>query len=343
MTRQSSPFPFPRLAVTIAAIASAFIFTGSAQAEALPKDVPPGTRLVVADQNEALQTLMRASGEHDGLAAEATYANFLGGPAILEAFRAGALDLASGGNVPPVQAQAAGETIPIVAAVATPETDYIFAVRPELVVNTFEEFKGKKIAYAEGSGRQAFVLKTLKLAGLTREDVELVPLRVADFPDAIRSGQVDIAPLNEPHLSRYLADYADRKARVVPKSQHDRLPRAVSYLYASGRSLEDPTKAAAIRDFVSRWIVAKRWAYDNSEAWINAYHVGRQKLSAEQGRAIVESEGKPSFPVLSSLIDYQQGLVDIIHEAGDIPKRLDAKAEFDLRFDEVIAEASRIN
>jgi len=335
-------FSRQKLASTFAILTS-LALASVGQAQSLPKDVPAGTALVVADQNEALQTLMKASGEHDRLASKATYANFLGGPAILEAFRAGALDLATVGNVPPIQAQAAGELIPVVAAVATPETDYTFAVRPGLSINKLEELKGKKIAYAEGSGRQAFVLNALKLAGLKRDDAELIPLRVADFPDAIRSGQVDVAPLNEPHLSRYLRDYADKKASAIPKSEHGRLPRAVSYLYASGKSLENPAKAAAILDFVGKWIVAKQWSYSNSDAWVDAYYVKGQKLSAAQGRAIVDSEGKPSFPSLSSLIPYQQGLVDVIYEAGDLPKKLDAKAEFDVRFDEVIAAAQRTN
>lgn len=44
--------------------------------------------------------------------------------------------------------------------------------------------------YGEGTGRQPFVFNALKLAGLTRKDVKLVPRRAADFPDAVRSGQV---------------------------------------------------------------------------------------------------------------------------------------------------------
>ena len=48
------------------------------------------------------------------------------------------------------------------------------------------------------------------------------------------------------------------------------------------------------------------------------------------------SQGNISFPLLETLIGPQQGLVDLIYEAGDIPKRLDAKEEFDLRFDEVL-------
>lgn len=318
-----------------AAVASA---PAAAAGDDLPRDVPAGTKLVVADQNEALQTLMRASGEHDRLAAEVTYANFLGGPAILEAFRAGALDLASVGNTPPIQTQAAGEAIPIVAAVTSQVVDYSLAVRPGLSVKTLEELKGKRIAYAEGTGRQPFVLHALKAAGLTRKDVVLVPLRVSDFPDAIRTGQVDVAVLNEPHFSRYLAD--TEGASALPDSEHDRLPRRLSYLYASAKALSDPGKAAAIRDFVTRWIKARRWAAANTDAWVKAYFVDRQRLSAEDGRAIALSEGEPVFPLLSQLVPRQQELVDIIYEAGDLPERLDASKQFDLRFDAVISEAA---
>lgn len=307
--------------------------------DTVPHDVPAGTRLVVADQNEALQTLMKASGEQDRLVADVTYANFLGGPAILEAFRAGALDLASVGNTPPIQAQAAGEAIPIVAAVTSAVVDYSLAVRPGLTVKTLEDLKGKRISYAEGTGRQPFVLHALKAAGLTRKDVVLVPLRVSDFPDAIRTGQVDVAVLNEPHFSRYLAD--TEGASTLPDSEHDRLPRRLSYLYASARALADPGKAAAIRDFVTRWITAKRWAAANTDAWVKAYFVDRQRLSAVDGRTIAVSEGEPTFPLLLELVQRQQELVDIIHEAGDLPERLDASRQFDLRFDAVIAAATR--
>lgn len=309
-----------------------------AQAQSgLPTTVPPGTKLVVADQNEALQTLIRASGAQAKLSSTVSYANFLGGPAILEAFRAGALDLATVGNTPPIQAHAAGEQIPIVAARTSSETDYFLAVRPGLKINSLEELKGKSIAYGEGTGRQPFVLNALKLAKLTRKDVKLVPLRAADFPDAVRSGQVDVAALNEPHFSRYLADFADRGASALPKEQNDRLPHSLSYLYASKKALDDPAKAAAIREFVIAWIEASRWSQSNRDAWIDAYYVKRQNLKPADARKIVESEGRYEFPALSSLIPTQQALIDVIHEAGDLPKRLDAREEFDLRFDDVIA------
>src|ERR1700712_437972 len=97
---------YRKLTLTLAASTVAAFAAGQAFAASLPTEVPAGTAIVVGDQNEQLQTLMKASGEQDKLASKATYANFLGGPAILEAFRADALDLATVGNVPPIQAQA---------------------------------------------------------------------------------------------------------------------------------------------------------------------------------------------------------------------------------------------
>jgi sulfonate transport system substrate-binding protein len=101
----------------IALILCLFVPTYVKAADGLwPPRVPSGTALVVGDQNEVLQTVMAASGEQARLAEKVTYANFLGGPAVLEAFRAGALDLVTIGNTPPIQAQGAGERILIVAA-----------------------------------------------------------------------------------------------------------------------------------------------------------------------------------------------------------------------------------
>lgn len=312
----------------------------AADVGSLPTAVPPGTSLVVADQNEVVQTLTRASGEQARLASTVRYANFQGGPAILEAFRAGALDLAVVGNTPPIQAHVAGEVLPIVAARTTAGPDYHFAVRPGLTVSTLQEFKGKKIAYAEGTGRQPFVLSALKLAGLSPRDVRLVPLRAGEFPTAVQTGQVDLAALTEPHYSRYLRTYADRKASGLPKAEAARLPSNVSYLYASPKALKDPAKLAAIRDFVSHWVLANEWSQRNPKAWVDAYYVRNQGLKEAEGLAIVEADGASRFPRLSELIGQQQATIDLILAAGDIPRRLDAAAEFDLRFDTLASDVS---
>lgn len=324
------------LATLLAAVAALVPALSLAQDGTLPAAVLAGTKLVVADQNEALQTLMRVSGEQAKLSAQVSYANFLGGPSILEAFRAGALDLAVVGNTPPIQAHAAGEPLPIVAVRKTSAPDYQFAVRPGLTIPSLKDLKGKTIAYAEGTGRQAFVLTALKVAGLSRRDVKLVPLRAGEFPTAIRAGQVDVAALNEPHFSRYLRDFADRKASAIPASEHRQLPTRTAYLYASPKALANPGKTAAIRQYVEAWIRANDWSVKHPQQWVSAYYVKNQGLREEDGLAIVRAEGRVDYPLLADSIAGQQGLIDLIHEAGDIPRHLDARQEFDLRFDPVI-------
>ncbi|OLT47007.1 nitrate ABC transporter substrate-binding protein [Saccharomonospora sp. CUA-673] len=313
--------------------------TGAAEIaeQPLPADVPAGTDLVVADQNEEVQTLMRASGEHDNLASTAEYTNFLGGPAILEAIRAGSVDVAAVGDTPPIQAHASGETVPIVAAKLQSKPDYRIAVRPGVTVETLEDLEGKKVAYGEGTGRQTFVLRALREAGLTTDDVELVPLRAADFPDSIRTEQVDVAVLNEPHFTRYLRDYGDQGATAVPDSELENVASGLQFLYARGDALTDPAKAAAIRDFVQRWITAAQWSQENEAEWIQAYYVDNAGLSEEDGQAVVDSQGEFTYPRLDgSLVEFHQDAIDLIHAAGDIPEELDAAEQFDSRFDEAI-------
>lgn len=305
--------------------------------EPVPTEVPDGTTLVFADQNEEVQTLMKASGEGDALASDTEFANFIGGPEILEAIRADAVDVAYVGDTPPIQAQAAGELVPIVAAVHTSAPDYQLAVRPGLTVDSLEELEGKKIAYAEGTGRQPMVLRALEKAGLTKDDVELVPLSASDFPDAVRNGQVDVAALNEPHFTRYLGTDG---ASAIPESELDGLSNGLHYVYARGDSLADPAKAAAIRDFVQHFVKAYQWSLDNPDDWVQAYHVDTQQLTKEEGLSVVDAQGEVTFPPLDDdLIALQQDTVDTIHDAGELPEALDANDEFATNFDEAVAEA----
>ena len=309
-------------------------------AAALPLAVPAGARLVVGDQNENLQTMLTASGVRGRLATRVEFANFLGGPEIFEAFRAGALDVAMVGSTPPIHAHAAGESLPIVAALKSARPAYALALRPGLVLNGLHELKGKRIAWAEGTARQPFVLSALKRAGLKPEDVRLVSLKVADFPTAIKTGQVDVAPLNEPHLSRYLKAYAVEKAQALPEAAHEGLPTSTHYLYASRRALADPAKAAAIRELVAGWMAAVAWTRSSPNDWVNAYYVKRQGLKEADGAAIVRADGEMRFAPLRDTVSEQQELIDLIHGAGQLPRRLDAREEFDFRFDSLFAERS---
>ncbi|GAA1388434.1 ABC transporter substrate-binding protein [Pseudonocardia kongjuensis] len=305
----------------------------------LPTEVPPGTTLVVADQQEALQTALRVSGELDRLPFQVEFANFVGGPEILEAFRAEAADVATVGDTPPIQALVAGEDVPIIQARQSDPANTLLAVAPGAGVRTPADLRGKKIAYAEGTAQQVVVLRTLEKAGLSTDDVELVRLQLAEFNDAVRTGQVDVAPLNEPRLTRFLEEAAPRGGGVIDPAATEGTSSGLNFLYARRAVLEDPARAAALRSFVDHYTRSQQWINDNQDEWIQRYYVENQGVTAEDGRRIVDSLGDYTFPPLDeALVARQQASIDVIDRAGELPRQVDAADGFDLRFDEVIGE-----
>jgi sulfonate transport system substrate-binding protein len=306
----------------------------------LPTEVPPGTTLVIADQSEAQQVALRASGELDRLPFTAEFANFTGGPAILEAFRAGAADVASVGDTPPIQALVAGEDVPIILARRTDPSSTRLAVAPGVGARTLADLRGKRIAYAEGTAQQVIVLRALEKAGLSTADVELVRLQLGEFNDAVRTGQVDIAPLNEPRLTRFLKDAGPQGGGVIDPAETASTSSGLNFLYARREVLQDPAKAAALRAYVQHYIRSQQWINDHQEEWIQTYYVQNQGISAEDGKRIVDSLGTITFPRLDdTVVRAQQATIDVIDRAGQLPRKVRAADGFDLRFADVVAEA----
>jgi len=307
---------------------------------ALPTEVPAGARLVIADQAEYQQVALRESGELARLPFAAEFANFVGGPAILEAFRAGAADVAWVGDTPPIQALVAGEDVPIIFARQTRPESTQLAVTPGRPIRHLAELRGAKIAYAEGTAQQVMVLRALRKAGLRTSDVQLVRLQLDDFNDAVRTGQVDVAPLNEPRLTRFLAEAAPRGGGVIDPAETADTSSGLNYLYARRAALADPAKAAALRAYVQHFVRALGWVDLHPREWVQSYYVRNQGISAADGLRIVDSLGRASFPRLDpALVQRQQASIDVIERAGELPSRVSAADGFDTRFDQVIADA----
>ncbi|HLS77728.1 MAG TPA: ABC transporter substrate-binding protein [Nocardia sp.] len=310
---------------------------GEVSTAPLSTEVPPGTKLVIADQSERLQSALRFSGELDKLPFEVEFANFVGGPAILEAFRAGAADVAPVGDTPPIHALAAGQDVPIIAAYQTSTSSLKLAVAPGVSVPTLRDLKGKKIAYAEGTAQQAAVLRALDKADLSIDDVELVRLQLAEFLDAVRAGQVDVAPLIEPNVTRFLRTEG---TSLVPDEQTQGIYTGLAYLYARREATNDPAKSAALAQLVGAYVRAYQWVNTHPEEWKQRYYVENQKVSVEDADRIVKSLGDYVFPHLDqNLIDRQQRTIDVIDAAGHLPRKIQASDGFDLRFDALITEA----
>jgi len=189
------------------------------------------------------------------------------------------------------------------------------------------------VRYGEGSGRQVILIEAWHRAGLTLKYVQLVHLRVSELNDALRAKAVDVATLIEPHVTRLAKQIG---ARVVPDPQERTLLPSTSYFYARPEVLADAQKAKAIEAFLAAFVRAGKWSNANAQAWGEHYYRRFQKLDAESASAIQSSLSPLIFQTAGEAQPHHQRLMDTLHTAGSLPRRLDAKDSFVSTFDAVV-------
>nr|WP_285515177.1 ABC transporter substrate-binding protein [Streptomyces sp. NBRC 14336]WBO81667.1 ABC transporter substrate-binding protein [Streptomyces sp. SBE_14.2] len=259
-----------------------------------------------------------------------------GGPETIQGFRAGAVDLASNAGMPPIQAHDIGVEARIVAISHNTAVNYIPTTRPGSDIRTAKDVVGKKIGFSQGQAQGVTILKWLKDNGISHKDVELVPLPSAQFLTALQGKQVDLAPLTEPSLTKYLEQYEKDGARALPTDVQDLL----SLLWAPTSVLADDKKAAAVRAFIPIWVKGNNWSWENPEEWIESYYVKDQGVSKEDGERIVKARSKPLYPTnWDSSIAWEQSIADLMSGAGFV-KEFDVSVLFDRRFEHIAAEAA---
>ncbi|MFI8790789.1 ABC transporter substrate-binding protein [Streptomyces sp. NPDC055105] len=301
----------------------------------LPTGSPPsGTKLSIAVHSTQLQ-LGPAGLNKELKFTVSQWPNLSAGPDVIQGFRAHSIDLATNAGIPPIQAHAIGVDAKIVAVQVRKNPSYVFATATGSDIRTVDDFRGKKIGFSQGQAQGVVVLRALKKAGLRNSDVELVALPSTQFLTALQSKQVDVAPLGEPTLTKYLGQYGKDGARGVKADVVDLL----TVLWAPTEVLDDPAKVAAVRNFIPLWSRGLVWAWENTDEWIDTYYVKDQGVSKEDGKRIVASLRKPQFPVSwDKAIEWEQETADLLADGGFVPKQ-DASELFDRRFEGLAAKA----
>ncbi|WP_329004785.1 ABC transporter substrate-binding protein [Kribbella sp. NBC_00709] len=305
----------------------------------LPTTVPDGAKIVVGDP--ATEVALKLSGQYDAVSKYVKFANLSGGPQTTEAFRAHALDLGSVAEIPSINATWTGLHVKIVASKFRQDPIghpiYKLGIAPGASVKTLGDLRGKKIAYSPGQAQGALILKVLKKAGLTKEDVKLVELPSTGdvYSNALSSKQVDVAPIGGVQIKRYLAKYGKDGAATIDHGLRD----DAGHLYGPVESLQDPAKAAAIRAYVAAWGIAQEWIDKHPKEWIAGYYVKDQGLSEADGQWLVDNAGHPDIPAdWSDAIKRQQDTIDLLAKETGNPV-IQAKDLYDLRFQTVAADA----
>jgi sulfonate transport system substrate-binding protein len=301
-------------------------------------EIPDGVTLRVGDQLDYLQTVLELAGEDGDFPYTVEYSAFVGGPPMLQAFQAGALDTGFVGSTPLIFAQAQGQGIQAVAGWATPHGSYGLVTGPDVDdISDWADLEGHTVAYQQGTAGEAAVLEALDTAGLALDDITPVNVPLTETAAALQSGAADAGVLVEPLISVYLE--ANPTGAVVATAEE--ITDRSSFVIASPDALDDPGVSAALGDYIGRVVRSFAFLQDHQDLIAQAVYVDTYGLSPERAAEVVGQAGPPEFFALpGDVLDAQQRLADLFQANGEIPETLDVSAEFDNRYNDLVAEAA---
>jgi sulfonate transport system substrate-binding protein len=303
-------------------------------------DVPPGTKLVVAEQNatQSLPWNLANAGKDAPYAVE--FADFSGGAAVIEALRSGAADVGSIGEAPvPIAVDSGVTDLVTIGLQANPGTSggYYLVARPNSGITTIEQLRGKKVAYPPGSGRHMITAALLKQHGLDlKTDAQPVELAGAEVVPTFAAGAVDAAivlgnqyyQLGEPPI------LGDGRG----------INTGIQSLIVRKDILDDPAKAAAIGDYLGRAIAANNWKDTHADEWINAYYVDQQGITYDQGKKLYEEDGLASYyPIDAESTALFQRVADGLFDTGTTKTHVDLKPYVDGRYNDIVTAQNELD
>ncbi|MDX6329666.1 MAG: sulfonate transport system substrate-binding protein [Streptomycetaceae bacterium] len=247
---------------------------------------------------------------------------FQGGDLQLQAVRAGALDVASSSEIPPVFAAADGNANFKVVAVQKGTTLQQEVVAPKgSKITSIAQLKGKKVGYVKNTTAEYFLYELLKQAGLKWSDIKAVPL----LPDA------GLAALNGGSIDA-LASYgnsiiaAHGQGATTIGSGADILSGNFDW-EASDKTIASATKRAALADLIAR--VNKGYAYirnghETDFAKVTATTTHQSVSEALSQYKAGEQQRPTTIGVTTkAAIASEQRVADAFDALGALPKHLD--------------------
>jgi len=289
----------------------------SSGSKASTTDVSQVTLHIGDQAGSGSQALLTAAGLISKLPFKVTWSDFTSGPPMLQAMAAGAVDIGSVGNAPPVFAAAGGDNLAIVGAFQANPHGSALLVPKNSPIHSIAQLKGKRIAVAQGSSADYHLLTVLKKAGLSVHDVTLDYLQPADGLAALASGHVDAWDIWSPFVEQ--AEAQDH-ARLLVSGVGYGSP--YSFTVAARGALADPAKAAAIRDYLKLLAEAHAWAATHQAAWAAVWAKATGLPVAIMTKAASDDAAR-AVPITPAVITSEQQVSNAFTAAGLIPGHVD--------------------
>ncbi|VWB60868.1 ABC transporter substrate-binding protein [Burkholderia arboris] len=277
-----------------------------------------GTRLRIGFQKYGNFVVLKARGTLEKrLASQGVtvqWLEFPAGPQLLEGLNAGAIDVGTVGETPPIFAQAAGVDFVYIGNEPPAPQGEAIVVLPDSPIRTLAQLRGKKVAFNKGSNVHYLLVKALEHAGLTYADIQPIYLTPADARAAFVQRSVDAWVIWDPYLAA-----AERQlgARVVANG--DGLVRNTQYYLAARKyAAAHPQVLRALLDEVD---AVDRWARDHVPE-VAAQLSPLVGLDAPTLEVALKRAGYGVQPVTDATVAYQQNIADAFSALKLIPGKL---------------------
>jgi sulfonate transport system substrate-binding protein len=272
------------------------------------------------------ETFLSAAGQ-DKTPYSLALSEFSAGNLITEAIVAGAIDLGSMSEIPPIFVAAAGAPIRLVAVLRGDVNNQVVLVPKASAIVHPASLRGKMVGYVRATTSHYLLLRLLAEQGLTFADIKPVALSLQDGRTAFTQGSLDawVAYGVQAQAAR-----ADTGARVLATGL-GRL--SGNYLYATSQKiLDDPAKRQAILDYLGRIGHVYRWVEANPAEWARLSEAATGVPASYFSRQREERSAPTTLgPVDQAAIASQQGVADVFAKARVLPGRVNVAPLWDIR------------
>lgn len=144
-----------------------------------------------------------------------TVSNFTSGKQCLDTVVGGGADIATTAEAPTTASAMAKQPIAFLARMEYSDLKTLVAAGSGIAGKA--DLKGKKIAFAAGTGSEVYTAALLKAAGLSKDDVQLVNLRPQEMLPAMAAGSIDAYNIWEPHVANGIKALGDKVREIDVK------------------------------------------------------------------------------------------------------------------------------
>jgi sulfonate transport system substrate-binding protein len=261
----------------------------------------------------------------------------------LQSIDQGTVDVASSSSIPPIFASQTTNNgnFKVVAASESNTLDQDTIVPKGSSIKTIAQLKGQKVGYVPNTTAEYFLLKQLQSAGLSFADITPVQLTTSDGISALLGGSI--------------AAFADYGTTVIAAEAQGATVLAnggpilaaqtgglVGGVETSPADLANPTKAAAIADYIARVNASYHWAHVNAHKWAGIVAAATNQATAVAYTQFEQGEKqKPETigPINTSSIAAEQAIADTLLKGGILKTAVTASSFWSTQLNRQITAA----